>query len=85
MKVINVSERERFYQVDTGPVIVPDATAFDGTHSISSLRLAFIAHNSSGCTEMLLNVPTPVGQGISVNHYSKVLKVAAQNRMFAVD
>lgn len=85
VKVINASEREMFYQVDTGPVLVPDATAFDGTHGVSALRLAFIAHNTLGCTELLLNVPTPIGQGVSVNHYSQVLKVAATNRMIAVD
>jgi hypothetical protein len=84
VKVINASEREMFYQVDTGPVLVPDATAFDGTHGITALRLAFIAHNSLGCTELLLNVPTPIGQGISVNHYSRTLKVAANNRIMAV-
>ncbi len=85
VKVINVSERDMFYQVDTGPVLVPDADAFDGTHGISALRLAFIAHNTLGCTEMLLNVPTPIGQGLSVNHYSRVLKVAAENRIIAFD
>ncbi len=85
VKVINVSEREVFYQVDTGPVLVPDATAFDGTHAISALRMAFLAHNSLGATELLLNVPTPVGNGISVNHYSKVWKVAANNRILAVE
>lgn len=85
VKVINASEREMFYQVDTGPVLVPDATAFDGTHGVSALRLAFIAHNTLGCTELLLNVPTPIGQGVSVNHYSRVLKVAATNCMIAVD
>ena len=85
VKVINVSEREMFYQVDTGPVLVPDATAFDGTHGVSALRLAFIAHNTLGCTELLLNVPTPIGPGVSVNHYSRVLNVAATNCMIAVD
>jgi len=85
VKVINASERERFYQTDTGPVLVPDSTAFDGTHQISTLRLAYMAHNTLGCTELLLNVPTPIGHGLSVNHYSQVLKVAAQNRMYAVD
>ena len=48
------------------------------------LRLAFVAHNSSGCTEFLVNVPTPVGQGIHVNHYSKVLKVKATNSLIAL-
>jgi hypothetical protein len=85
VKVINVSEREMFYQVDTGPVLVPDATAFDGTHGVSALRLAFIAHNTLGCTELLLNVPTPIGPGVSVNDYSRVLNVAATNCMIAVD
>lgn len=85
VKVINVSERDRFYQVDTGPVLVPDAESFDGTHAISVLRQAFMAHNTLGCTEMLMNVPTPIGQGLSVNHYSRVLKVAATNRLIAFD
>lgn len=85
VKVINASEREMFYQVDTGPILVPDATAFDGTHAISALRLAFMAHNTLGCTELLLNVPTEIPSGMSVNHYSKVMKVDAINRMIAVD
>ncbi len=45
-----------FYQVETGPVLALDATAFDETHGSSALRLAFIAHNSLGCTELLLNI-----------------------------
>jgi len=85
VKVVNASEREMFYQVDTGPVLVPDLEAFDGTHRISALRLAFMAHNTLGCTELLLNVPTKIGDGLSVNHYSKVMKVRATNRMLAVD
>jgi hypothetical protein len=85
VKVVNASEREGFYQVDTGPVLVPDSGAHDGRHDISALRLAFIAHNSLGCTELLVNVPTPIGHGISVNHYSQVVKVAATNRMIALD
>ena len=84
VKVINASEREMFYQVDTGPVLVPEMSAFDGLHAISALRLAFIAHNTLGCTELLLNVPTPIGQDFSVNHYSRVLKLNAVNRMFGV-
>lgn len=85
VKVVNASEREMFYQVDTGPVLVPDCDAFDGTLGISALRLAFIAHNTLGCTELLLNVPTPICDGVSVNHYSRVMKVNAVNRMIAVD
>jgi hypothetical protein len=85
VKVINASEREMFYQVDTGPILVPDVTAFDGKNAISALRLAFMAHNTLGCTEMLLNVPTEIAPGLSVNHYSKAMKISAINRMIAVD
>ena len=85
VKVINASEREMFYQVDTGPIVVPDPTAFDGTHAISALRLAFIAHNTLDCTELLLNIPTEIAPGLSVNHYSKVMKLEAINRLIAVD
>lgn len=85
VKVVNAGEREMFYQVDTGPVLIPDAAAHDGKHDISALRLAFIAHNSLGCTELLVSVPTQIGHGVSVDHYSQVVKVAAKNRMIALD
>ena len=85
VKVINASEREMFYQTDTGPVLVPDAAVFDGVHAISVLRQAYLAHNSLGCTEFLVNVPTPVGQGISVNHYSRTVKVTAKNQILALE
>jgi hypothetical protein len=84
IKLINVSERDEFYQVDTGPVLVPDSKAFDGKHAISALRKAFVAHNSLGCTELLVRAPTSVGSGISVNHYSRVLKVEGRHWMLEV-
>lgn len=85
VKTINVSERELFYQTDTGPVLIPDRDAFDGTHEISVFRQAYLAHNSLGCTEFLMNVPTSIGSGFSVNHYSKTVSVAATHRLIALD
>ena len=85
VKLVNASEREMFYQIDTGPVLVHDVSAYNGTHAISTLRLAYMAHNTLGCTELIMNVPTPIAPGISVNHYSKVLKLLAKNRMIAFD
>ena len=85
VKVVNASERELFYQVDTGPVLIPDVTSFDGVHEISMLRQAFMAHNTLNCTEMLMNVPTAIGGGLSVNHYARVVKVQAIKRMFDLD
>ena len=85
VKVVNASEREMFYQVDTGPVLIPDVASFDGVHEISMLRQAFMAHNTLNCTEMLMNVPTTIGGGLSVNHYSRVVKLQATNRMLVVE
>jgi hypothetical protein len=34
---------------------------------------------------MLMNVPTTIGGGLSVNHYSRVVKVQATNRMLVVE
>lgn len=85
VKVINASEREVFYQIDTGPALVPDPDSYDGQHLVSMLRKAFIAHNNLGCTELLVDVPTPIAPGISVNHYSRVVPVSATNWMLEVD
>jgi hypothetical protein len=38
VKLVNASEREMFYQIDTGPVLVHDVSAYNGTHAISTLR-----------------------------------------------
>jgi len=85
LKLINASQRETFYQVDTGPILVPDISSYDGRNPISLLRKAFMAHNSLDCTELIVNVPTPIGSGLSVNHYSQVVKLKAHHRIFAID
>lgn len=78
IKTINVSERDGFYQIDTGPVLFPDLSN-DCTNPIESFRLAFIAHNSADWSEFIINVPTPVAEGVSVNHYSQVRRVDCKN------
>jgi hypothetical protein len=83
-KTLNISEREEFHQCDTGPVLIPDPASFDGTNLISYLRRAFAAHNQLGCTEFLMEVPTPIADGISVNHYSRVVKVKAKSRVIEI-
>lgn len=79
VKTINVSDRDGYYQVDTGPVILP--TAIDGDAPIEAFRLAYVAHNAPDWVEFIVNVPTAIGHDISVDHYSKVVQVAAVNRM----
>ena len=78
VKTINFSDKDGFYQVDTGPVLFPKTSGIDGLH------LAYIAHNAPGWAEFLVNEPTPLTGEISVNHYSRPVRVDARIRMYAI-
>jgi len=84
VKIVNFSERERYYQVDTGPVLLPELGA--GVQPlIKAMQLAYVAHNSRDWAEFLVCAPTPVGPGIKVHHYSRVVRLEnVVNRLFAV-
>ena len=84
IKTINASERDHFYQVDTGPILLPEPGRGKPASSIASLQRAFIAHNSADYAEVIINVPTPLTKSISVNHYSKVIGLKVRNRLFAL-
>lgn len=89
IKVANFSEVDRFYQTDTGPVLWPEPPTGGkgwGDKPISSLRHAFIAHNGPDWAELIVNAPTPLAEGISVNHYSRSVRLdGVTNRVFAVN
>jgi len=78
VKSINVSNRDGYYQVDTGPVLFPKSGRIDGLH------LAFVAHNAPDWAEFVVNEPTSLTDEISVNHYSTPVRVEGCNRMFAI-
>ncbi|MCC7083429.1 MAG: hypothetical protein IT427_00300 [Pirellulales bacterium] len=88
VKTINYSERENVFQTDTGPILLPDlspARLQKCQRLIDCFDLAFSAFNSSGWVEFIVNVPTPVGASITVNHYSQTRRVdAAANSVIEV-
>jgi hypothetical protein len=88
VKTINYSERENVYQTDTGPVLLPDLSLDRLARSnrlVECFDLAYAAFNSSGWAEFIVNLPTPVGAGISVNHYSKPRRIEpVENALFEV-
>jgi hypothetical protein len=84
IKTINFSERDRYYQVDTGPLIFPDFNAAEGGDMLKALRLAYVSHNCPDWAEFILNVPTPISEAISVHHYSKSVRIDVRNQMFRV-
>lgn len=84
IKTINVNERDTMYQVDTGPLLYPQPVPA-GELQIAGLRLAYIAHNAPDWAELIINVPTPVSDDISVHHYSKAQRLdGVRNTMFAI-
>lgn len=87
IKTSNYSERERYYQVDTGPVLFPGLTGIgDGdAPPIMACRLAYVAHNAPAWAEFLVCVPTPVKDDLKVHHYSQSVRVEGlRNRMFRI-
>ena len=83
VKTLNVSDRDGYYQVDTGPVLFPDLS-IGHEHFIGNFRLAYVAHNGPDWAEFIVNVPTPAGESIQVHHYSKPVGMAVRNSMFEI-
>ena len=85
VKTVNFSERERYYQVDTGPVLLPDLAAKTDS-LLERCRLAFVAHNVPEWAEFIVCVPTPLSETIKVHHYSEIVRIeGTRNRLVAME
>lgn len=74
IKTMNANERDIVYQTDTGPILLPDLSREpDGL--IEGLQLAFSAFNCPDWIELIVRVPTDVGEGIRVYHYNQPLRL----------
>lgn len=84
VRVVNFSERERYYQVDTGPILLPDLGRPYRT-PLEGCRLAYVAHNCPDWAEFIVCVPTPLTDAIKVHHYSQSIRIeGTRNRLIAV-
>ncbi|MDB6094984.1 MAG: hypothetical protein JWM32_2546 [Verrucomicrobia bacterium] len=84
VKTVNYSERHRYYQVDTGPVLFPDEPT--GPNSIECFHLAFIAHLGGDWVEFLVSRPTQLKNlPVAVHHFSESRRMTAQNTLWVVD
>jgi hypothetical protein len=81
VKTLNFSERERFYQTDTGPVLLPDLSR-DPQELLDGMDLAFAAFNSPGWTEFIVRERTEISGGVGVYHYSRPVRFDAVNQLF---
>jgi len=84
VKTVNFSEREGYYQVDTGPVLFPDFDT-DAPSVLERCQLAYIAHNCPDWAELIVCAPTALTDEIRVHHHSRSVRIeGASNRMIAV-
>jgi hypothetical protein len=85
-KIVNVQHDRPNWQIDTGPILVPD---FAATAELLAdrLELAYIVFNSWTRAEVLERRPTPVtpagDRGPQTTHYSTVRQLAVRNEVFA--
>ena len=85
VKTMNVLPSSVRYQVDTGPIIVPDF-ASTADLAIARFDLAHIVYNLFDCGELILRKPISVGDGPSrttVTDYSHRIEYTGTNRLFA--
>ncbi len=88
IKTINWQRETGDWQVDTGPVLLPDLTAPPEQWSLR-LRLAYVAFNAPDWAEFVIEEPTPVGGGSKdvprTYHYMGQLARPARNVVLAQD
>ena len=87
IKTMNISIDQSKWQVDTGPIALPDLTQrFD--RLLDSVRLAFAVFNASHFCDFVIEQPTPIEQDEQevgqVYHYSNPLSFPAKNRILAL-
>ncbi|MBL8218561.1 MAG: hypothetical protein JNL62_05005 [Bryobacterales bacterium] len=88
VKTMNIHDQRDLYQVDSGPVAVPDLSR-RYTRPAESLSLAFVAFNAPGSADFVIEGPAPIteaGREVTrVHHYSRLDSLPATNRLFACE
>ena len=87
VKTMNISIDRGMWQVDTGPIALPDLTRrFEPP--VDSVRLAFAVFNAPHFCDFVIEQPTPVlreeQEVCRVYHYSDPVSLPAKNRVLAV-
>ncbi len=86
VKTLNLRAEDGLWQVDTGPVVLPDLAAPPEQWS-ATLRLAFVAFNTFDWADFVVEQPTPIlagGQEVArVYHYSGIMHLEARSVLLA--
>jgi len=83
MKTINVLPAGPRFQVDTGPLLLPDF-ASTAARIIERFDLAHVVYHRFDQAEFILRWPTQVGTDAAVTDYSTIQTFPARNTIFSV-
>ncbi len=88
VKTMNIHDTRDLYQVDSGPVALPDLSR-RYPRPAESLSLAFVAFNAPSSVDFVIESPTPITESgrelTRVHHYSRLESLPAANRLFACE
>lgn len=95
IKTMNIHDGRDLYQVDTGPVVLPDLSR-KPQRSADTLSLAFLVFNAPGFADFVIEDVTEVpavtgGTGSAptatarIHHYSRIMSLPARNTLWALE
>ena len=87
VKSLNTVRKDDIYQIDTGPLAFPDL-AQRSEKLVDLISLAFVAFNAPHFADFVIEVPTAIEtasgtDGTQVHHYSRIISLDAENRLYA--
>lgn len=87
IKTMNTHTERNLYQVDTGPVLLPDLSS-KRDRWVDALSLAYVAFNETSFADFVVEVETTIngssGAPAQVHHYSQLLTLPGENQLFAL-
>ena len=85
IKTVNVNDISGMYQIDTGPILLPDFTS-SKERMVERFQLAFVAYNRADEAYFDIQKPTSIAPGSSekVSHYSRIVGMCAKNSVIAL-
>ncbi len=85
IKTMNTHTEKNLFQVDTGPLLLPDLSARPERWA-DALSLAYVAFNVPDFADFVIEVETPIsgsgGAVAQVHHYSELITLDAENQLF---
>ena len=87
VKTMNVNDINNIYQVDTGPILLPDFEA-KKERAVECFQQAFVAYNKADEAYFVIQEPIPASpdqpNGPKVGHYSRIVRMDAKNSVIAL-